>query len=202
MRIHIFAGFILATASALSAADTHDDALAACRALTDDAERLSCYDAIDSSPVSAPSAPVAPALESPPAKTAVSAAPVPVPAGPKTSSTAAPVAPAAPATSPTDAAAVPAAEAPQDAERRFGLEQIEEANADRIDSRITGDFDGWWGGTVFRLENGQVWVQAQSGKSRYKGDPNPKVTIRRRAFGSYRLQVEGSNKTIRVKRVE
>lgn len=202
MRNPIFAGLIFATASALSAADTHDAALAACRALADDTERLNCYDAIDSSSGSALEAPVAPVVASSPAQVAVSAAPAPVPAASATPPTAAPVVAAAPATAPVNTAAVPAAEAPQDAERRFGLEQIDEANADRIESRLTGDYDGWWGNTVFRLENGQVWVQTQSGKSRYKGAPNPQVTIRRRAMGSYRLQVEGSNKTIRVKRVE
>ena len=94
-------------------------------------------------------------------------------------------------------------EAPADDNARFGIEQVERKaeSPDVLESRLVGDYEGWFGDTRFELENGQVWRQVQSGRARYRGPPNPKVWIRKRAFGSYRLQVEGSNKTVRVERV-
>jgi len=54
---------------------------------------------------------------------------------------------------------------------------------------------------VFRLENGQVWRQADSDRLAYAAD-SPLVTIRRGAFGTYRLTVEGLNRSTRVRRIE
>ena len=77
-----------------------------------------------------------------------------------------------------------------------------EEEAKEIRSRVLGDFTGWTGKTVFRLENGQVWRQARTGRFVYRGEPNPVVTIRRGFMGSYRLSVEGANTQINVRRVE
>ncbi len=89
-------------------------------------------------------------------------------------------------------------------EDAFGAELLGEREAfglDEIESRLIGEFTGWRGNTTFRLENGQVWRQAETGRLVFRANA-PSVTIRRGAFGTYRLSVEGVNRTIRVRRVE
>jgi hypothetical protein len=84
----------------------------------------------------------------------------------------------------------------------FGFdERRSSAVPDEIQTRYDGEFSGWSGNTLFRLENGQVWKQAQSGRSSYRA-AHPVVTIKRTALGSYRLLVEGSDESIRVERVK
>ena len=86
----------------------------------------------------------------------------------------------------------------------FGLEQVEGSKRNEVDeirSRYVGEFTGWDGKTVFKLENGQVWQQSQSGRMSWKAT-NPMITIKRGFMGSYVLRVEGVNKTVRVKRIE
>ncbi len=51
-----------------------------------------------------------------------------------------------------------------------------------VESRIDGDFEGWNGGTLFELENGQVWVQrgfARQDSYRF----SPRVRIHRSTSG-------------------
>ena len=43
-------------------------------------------------------------------------------------------------------------------ESRIGLPQKSE-DGGKVSSRIAVEFKGWTGATIFRLENGQVWVQ-------------------------------------------
>lgn len=69
----------------------------------------------------------------------------------------------------------------------------------RIESRIIGQFHGWTGDTVFRLENGQVWKQA--GPGYFQVDlKNPKVTIKKLLIG-YVLLVDGYAKEVFVRRI-
>ena len=70
-----------------------------------------------------------------------------------------------------------------------------------IVSRITGDFTGWSGETVFRLENGQVWRQRLSGRYKYNGPPNPEVRISKNFMGFYKMTVSETGKSIGVKLV-
>ena len=86
----------------------------------------------------------------------------------------------------------------------FGAELIGGSRAqgpDRIENRLVGEFTGWRGNTTFTLENGQVWRQAEDGRLSFRSD-SPLVTIRRGAFGTYRLTVEGVNRAVRVRRIE
>jgi len=84
----------------------------------------------------------------------------------------------------------------------FGLEQkIAKEGPDTIESEIDGEFTGWNGHTVFHLSNGQVWKQSQPGRLFHKAT-NPKVIIKKKAFGSYRLKVEGANARVYVKRIK
>jgi hypothetical protein len=84
----------------------------------------------------------------------------------------------------------------------FGFDSRRSNGApDEIQTRYDGEFSGWSGNTLFRLENGQVWKQAQSGRSSYRAT-HPVVTIKRTALGGYRLLVEGSDQSVRVERVK
>lgn len=76
-------------------------------------------------------------------------------------------------------------------------------NAQALESRIKGDFDGWSDRTLFRLENGQQWTQMN--KESYVCAPplkSPKVKIFPAAFDGYWLEVEGVNQRCRVKPVK
>ena len=84
----------------------------------------------------------------------------------------------------------------------FGAEQLRnDEDAGDLTTRLAGPFTGWDGDTVFRLENGQLWQQIDSSYL-YSRAESPRVTIRRAAFGSYLLQVEGIGRTVRVRRLE
>lgn len=69
-------------------------------------------------------------------------------------------------------------------------------------SRLVGEFSGWSGNTEFRLENGMVWKQDESDRLRLQPVDSPMVTIKPGLFGSWRLSVEGHNRSVRVERIE
>jgi len=90
----------------------------------------------------------------------------------------------------------------------FGREEQVQAEAEKargvpreIQSRIAGAFAGWSGGTVFTLENGQVWRQVEPGVFSVLLD-QPKITVRKGAFGAFYLGVEGYGSRIKVVRVK
>lgn len=68
-----------------------------------------------------------------------------------------------------------------------------------IESRISGSFIGWSGKTMFRLENGQVWQQAEPGVFATKMQ-DPTVVIKKLAFG-YLLTIPGDSDTVFVRRI-
>jgi len=78
---------------------------------------------------------------------------------------------------------------------------LEDGSSEDIRSRLMGSFSGWDGETVFELENGMVWQQAESGTFSVATMENPEVRIRSGMFGSWQLQVDGYNRRIRVERV-
>lgn len=88
----------------------------------------------------------------------------------------------------------------------FGEEQLptpppDPEVADReIITRISGDFAGWDGRTIFKLENGQIWQQRQAGKYQYRAD-SPEVILKRGNFGYY-LEVVSTRRQIPVKRLK
>ena len=115
------------------------------------------------------------------------------------------VAPAAPASAvPMPAAAVaapnPAPSATSTAS--FGKETMtseQRGEPDRIESRILGNFNGWNGRSVFTLENGQVWQQADS-SSFDVSLQDPKVVIKRLGLG-YLLTLPGHSGSVFVRRI-
>jgi hypothetical protein len=130
----------------------------------------------------APAGTTAPAPAAPAAAVAV---PVPTPGA------VAPSAAAQPATAMTPAAT-----------SLFGHEMLSPAERhepERVETRILGSFTGWTGNTVFKLENGQVWKQADSSTYETKLE-NPQVVIKRLGFG-YLLTLSGHGATVFVTRV-
>ena len=106
--------------------------------------------------------------------------------------------PKAPAPVAVAATAVTAAAVTEDDRRGFKDEEDETP----IPSRIVGRFSGWDGQTVFKLENGMIWVQDDKDSFYVKEIENPQVTIKSRMFGSWHLSVEGFDSSCRVKRIQ
>ena len=86
---------------------------------------------------------------------------------------------------------------------QFGSERIAQVDEepDQITSRILGEFKGWSGYTKFQLENGQVWQQSSEGLLILRIN-NPTVIIKKSFFGTYTLNVEGVNSSIKVRRTQ
>jgi len=71
--------------------------------------------------------------------------------------------------------------------------------ADVIESRIDGEFSGWEGETIFKLQNGQVWQQS-SYAYKYKYAYSPEVLIYR-SGSVYKMRVNGVDGEIAVRRL-
>ena len=86
---------------------------------------------------------------------------------------------------------------------QFGNERIAQGDEepDQITSRILGEFKGWSGYTKFQLENGQVWQQSSKGLLIVRIN-NPTVIIKKSFFGTYTLNVEGVNSSIKVRKIQ
>lgn len=95
----------------------------------------------------------------------------------------------------------PVVTASEDIDRR-GLPSDDGENDAPIESRIIGDFSGWDGQTVFKLENGMIWVQDDKDKFHIKEVQNPKVTIEKGMFNSWKLSIEGHKDDCKVRRIQ
>jgi hypothetical protein len=84
---------------------------------------------------------------------------------------------------------------------QFGLSKIDKSAPDTIESFIPGHFEGWQPGASIRLDNGQVW-QVNDNSSGVHNIDNPKVRIRHGMFSAYYLEIEGTNRSPRVSRVQ
>ncbi len=111
--------------------------------------------------------------------------------------------PLRPAATAAGSVAAPAAAAPapagQAAANQFGLPSTEAALG-AIESSLTGKVEGWGPRTQFRLANGQVWaIDDASSADLFLQDP--KVRIRRGFGGAFYLELDGTNRSPRVRRV-
>jgi hypothetical protein len=70
-----------------------------------------------------------------------------------------------------------------------------------MQSTIPGHFEGWGPKARIKLANGQVWQIADDSQA-YFNLENPKVVIRRGMMGGFFLEVENSNRSPRVRRVQ
>ena len=76
----------------------------------------------------------------------------------------------------------------------------EQVRPDLIRSRIDGPFKGWKNNkTHFRLENGEIWEQRQSGTYLTNLD-SPEVIIRKGRFG-YTMEVPAIGRKVHVKKI-
>lgn len=71
-----------------------------------------------------------------------------------------------------------------------------------IEAHIDGTFFGWRGKTVFTLDNGQEWQQAESGIYDTGKLVNPKVKIKPMLLGSWLMYVEHCECNVRVNRIK
>ena len=150
-----------------------DDAgLMRCRGIADPMARLACYDALVPAPAASGSS---------------QARKMPQPTQP-------------PAQTPRGQTTFQ--DAPPPPTEQFGMERkAPAAQVDRVESRITGRFEGWEPRQQIALDNGQVWqVIDDSRRVMFLNDP--KATVRRGALGAYYLELEGSNYTARVQRLK
>ena len=75
--------------------------------------------------------------------------------------------------------------------------------AEAFESHLAGNFNGWTGRSTFRLEDGQLWAQANSESYDYSPTlHSPKVKITPASFGSFWMEIEGVNQRCRVKPVK
>lgn len=69
-----------------------------------------------------------------------------------------------------------------------------------IESRIDGEFSGWEGETIFKLQNGQLWQQV-SYAYKYKYAYSPEVLFYK-SGGGYKMRVTGVDGEIAVRRLK
>ena len=69
-----------------------------------------------------------------------------------------------------------------------------------IENTISGEINGWDGETVFKLDNGQIWEQAEYSYT-YFYAYRPDVTIYQTSSGC-RMKVEDEDETILVRRIK
>ena len=78
----------------------------------------------------------------------------------------------------------------------------ESSARDTVESHIVGQFTGWRGKTVFKLDNGQEWRQAESGAYDAGKFEDPVVRIKPMLLGSWLMYVEGCGCSVRVQRIK
>lgn len=68
-------------------------------------------------------------------------------------------------------------------------------------ANVEGNFRGWTGKTVFRLDNGQVWRQRRSGRFNYRGDAR-RVVIGKNSWGFFEMRLIEADRSVGVVRVK
>lgn len=172
----LLAGLVLAGPVQAQASDKLPGQLVGCSAQADDAKRLACYDSVVKS-LSSEARKVSEAREAETAKAKQAAA-------------------AAAAA----AAATAAAEAEAARKDSFGKAADSADEVKSVAAAITEILRDASGKPVFILDNGQMWRQAD-GFTLPNAKVGTKVTVKRGAMGSYRLQPENSNRSVQVIRM-
>ncbi|HET6604529.1 MAG TPA: hypothetical protein VFG21_10015 [Xanthomonadaceae bacterium] len=75
-------------------------------------------------------------------------------------------------------------------------------SGDAFQARILGEFRGWSGNTLFRLDNGQIWKQVGGGTLAGVRLEDPVVYLEPGVLGAWYLKVDGYNKRARVERIK
>ncbi len=76
------------------------------------------------------------------------------------------------------------------------------SDRETVQDRIAGKFTGWYGHSVFKLENGQEWTQAESGQMSSGPYDHPKVKIKPMLLGAWLMYVEPCGCSVRVERTK
>ncbi|MDB6115135.1 MAG: hypothetical protein JWQ62_2080 [Lacunisphaera sp.] len=86
--------------------------------------------------------------------------------------------------------------------RALGIfkQREEENRIERFTTHIIGRFTGWGGGTLFALDNGQVWQQSGSEVYSLPAVESPEVEFRKAASGYHRLYLP-NGAWVTVKRI-
>jgi hypothetical protein len=79
--------------------------------------------------------------------------------------------------------------------------EIQKVEQEGIRTRIAGEFLGWDGDTIFRLENGQVWRQRLPGQWYYRASA-PEVELSKNFMGFWMLRVVDADHAVGVTRIE
>jgi hypothetical protein len=85
---------------------------------------------------------------------------------------------------------------------RRGLKSEEKEDRSPITSKIVGNFRGWDGQTMFKLENGMIWAQADKDKFFIKETDEAVAVIEPGMFGTWHLHIEGYGSECRVRRIQ
>src|SRR5262245_51263174 len=80
-------------------------------------------------------------------------------------------------------------------------QEMKRVDDEGIKSRIVGEFRGWDGDTVFRLENGQVWKQRLRGRWFYRAT-SPEVELKKNFLGYWEMRIVEANRAIGVTRID
>ena len=78
----------------------------------------------------------------------------------------------------------------------------ESSDREVVESHIEGEFIGWRGKSVFKLDNGQEWRQAESGAYDAGKFESPAVRIKPTLLGSWLMYVDGCGCSVRVQRIK
>ncbi len=70
-----------------------------------------------------------------------------------------------------------------------------------FEARLKGNFTGWTGKTIFKLDNGQIWRQRSSANYRHRGSDR-RVTFKKNWMGGWEMTVVSSQKTVLVRKVQ
>jgi hypothetical protein len=80
-------------------------------------------------------------------------------------------------------------------------QEMKRVDEEGIKSRIVGEFRGWDGDTVFRLENGQVWKQRLRGRWFYRAT-SPEVELKKNFLGYWEMRIVEADRAIGVTRID
>ena len=74
-----------------------------------------------------------------------------------------------------------------------------EETASEFEATVIGEVNGWNGRGVFKLDNGQVWVQRGNERTNNRMS-NPRVSIKQNFLGFYVMTFHSTGQKVRVKR--
>lgn len=75
------------------------------------------------------------------------------------------------------------------------------ASDSSFEARLTDNFTGWSGKTVFRLDDGQVWRQRSAANYRHRST-DMRVKFKKNWMGGWEMTVVSSGKTVLVSKVK